>query len=150
MPDEPEDETTEARFRRVREELRAMELPHVSDEEIDARLGDSEKRARPSVPDLPDVDDLELRTRRARLSHDRAKGEEGGRLADDAKASKGLGIGLSIAYTLLGLPMVGLGVGFLLDRLLGTTAWKGIGTVAGAVGGIAFAVMILNRENSRL
>ena len=150
MPEEPEDESTEARFRRVQEELRGMELPEIPDEGIDERVRAMGGRGPTSLPDVPDTATFESRTRKAQGTHLAAKAEERSRLASDAKANKGLGIGLAIAYALLGLPMVGLGVGYLLDRALDATAWKGVGTLVGAVAGIAFAVLMLNRENSRL
>ena len=149
MQDDPEEESTETRFRRVQEELRAMELPNVPDEQVDARVRNMDPRGATALPEVPDVELFERRTRKAQGTHRLAKSQEAERLASDGRANKGLGVGLAIAYTLLGLPMAGLGIGFLLDRMLGATIWKGIGTVVGAAGGIAFAVMMLNRENSR-
>ena len=150
MTEEPEDESTEARFRRVQEELRAMELPEIPDERLDERVRSIREQGPTSLPEVPDMATFESRTRKAQGTHRVAKAQEETRLASDAKANKGLGVGLAIAYTLLGLPMVGLGVGYLLDRALGATLWKGVGTLVGAVAGIAFAVVVLNRENSRL
>ena len=150
MAENPDDESTETRFRRVQEELRAMEIPEIPDEAIDARVQGMRERGPTELPEVPDMATFESRTRKAQGTHRVAKAQEENRLASDAKANKGLGVGLAIAYTLLGLPMVGLGVGYLLDRALGATAWKGVGTLVGAVAGIAFAVLMLNRENSRL
>lgn len=127
-----------------------MELPEMPDEAVDERLREMQAKGPLDLPDVPNVDALERRTTQARTSHNVAKAQEASRLASDSKASKGLGVGLAIAYTLLGLPMAGLGIGFLVDHLTGSNGWKGIGTVVGAVAGIAFAVMMLNRENSRL
>lgn len=154
MTEEPEeDESTEARFRRVQEELRAMELPEMPDEEVEARLADIQGRGRPSLPDVPLVEDglkdLESRTAKARGVHRSTKIAEQSRIEQDGRASKGLGVGLAIAYALIGLPLVGLGLGFLLHQALGGP-WIPIGVVAGFVGGIVFALFLSGRESGRL
>ncbi len=149
-----EEESTEARFRRVQDELRALELPEISDEEVNARLNAIKGQGRASLPDVPLGDsrlrELEARTTKARGTHHQAKGGEPSARASDQKAAKGLGVGLAIAYAFLGLSMAGLGIGYLIDQATGSSAWKGLGTVVGAIGGIVFAIVLSNRESSRL
>lgn len=79
--------------------------------------------------------------------HEGRKAKEEVRAKSDASASKGLGVGLSIAYTIIGLPLVGIGIGWLLDQQLHTNVWKGILATIGACAGIAITVMLMNRAN---
>jgi F0F1-type ATP synthase assembly protein I len=65
----------------------------------------------------------------------------------DGESAKGLGVGLTIAYGIIGAPLVGFGVGYLIDRSLGGTTWSGILGLLGAGGGLWFAVVVLNKTN---
>ena len=62
-------------------------------------------------------------------------------------SSRGLGVGLTIAYMIIGLPLLGAGIGWLIDGRAGGTMWIGIGTVIGGVLGVFAAISIMNREN---
>ncbi len=64
----------------------------------------------------------------------------------DRDAARGLGIGLSVAYTILGLPMAGLGIGYLLDKSLNSTAWVPVGVLTGSVLGVAMAIFMINKQ----
>ena len=150
MAEEPEeDESTEARFRRVQEELRAMELPEMPDDEVDARLAEISSRP---IGELPSFDDhltsLESRTTKARGVHDKAKNTEAGRVESDRKASRGLGIGMAMAYTMIGLPLLGIVLGYLLNKVV-PGPWIAVGVVAGFIAGVAFALFLGNREKDR-
>jgi F0F1-type ATP synthase assembly protein I len=95
-----------------------------SDEELDARLAAQKER-------------LDA----ARRKYEANKGSS----QLDPKTSRGLGIGLSAAYAIIGLPLVGAGLGWLLDRALGTAFFVVVGVVAGLVGGMWHAVQLSNR-----
>lgn len=95
-----------------------------SDEEIDARLATNKQR----------LD-------QARKKHEATKGT--GPL--DPKTARGMGVGLSAAYAIIGLPLVGAGLGWLIDRALGTTFIIAILAVAGLIGGMFHAVQLSNR-----
>ena len=151
MAEEPEqEESTEARFRRVQEELRTMELPDMPDEAVDAQLEDMKSR---SFGDLPNVDaqfdSLEKRASAARQTHAKAKNADSSRIGSDGRAARGLGIGLAMAYTVLGLPLFGLVVGYLLNRVV-PGPWIPIGVVVGFIAGVVFAVFLSNREKDSL
>ena len=151
MAQEPEEEeSTEARFRRVQEELRSMELPEVPDEEIEAKL---ETMKGGLGADLPHFDDpltsLEARAGKARGVHRRAMNAEPSRIDGDRRASKGLGVGLASAYTMIGLPLVGAILGFLLNKAV-PGPWVPLGVVVGFVAGVAFALFLGNREKDGL
>jgi len=64
------------------------------------------------------------------------------------EAARGLGVGLSIAYTILGVPLVGLAIGWALDSHYQSNVFKGLGTVSGAVLGIILAFWMMNRQNN--
>lgn len=150
MNEEPEDESTEARFRRVQEELRAMQLPDMPDDEVDARLADIQSRPMGELPGFEDhLDSLESRAIKARGVHNRAKNAEPSKIDSDRRASKGLGIGLAMAYTMIGLPLLGIVLGFLLNRVV-PGPWIAVGVVGGFVAGIAFALFLGNREKDSL
>lgn len=151
MTEEPEeDESTESRFRRVQEDLRAMELPEMPDEEVEARLQDIQSRP---IGELPRFDDhlshLESRAVQARVAHNKAKNAEAGSAEGDRRASRGLGIGMAMAYTMIGLPLLGAGLGYLLNRVA-PGPWIAVGVVMGFVAGVSFAVFLGNRERDRL
>jgi len=152
--DPPSDEEIEARlrraiegnpddgdpFERTKRELEDIEVPEIPDEPI----------VRTSMPEVPDFDgrlrELEENAKRARgVQAQKAK-----RIADEGRSNRGLGFGLTIAYTIVGVPMVGAGIGYLVDRAQGTTVWIGYGTFIGAVLGIVAALFMLNRANNEL
>lgn len=66
----------------------------------------------------------------------------------DGKAAKGVGIGLTAAYALMGTTMVGLGLGWLADQSTRGRFWQGIGTLIGATAGVAFVVHLSNKHNA--
>lgn len=152
MPDDPED-VLEARLRRLidgddhdgdgkldafaplheevgRAAQEAKESGQAHDDEIEARLADLEKRASA-----------------AKRRKDAIEEEERRRRDKDASSSQGIGVGMSIAYTILGTPMLGLLIGWVLDRRLGTTYWTGVCVTLGATAGVLVAIHMMNRAN---
>ena len=123
-----------------------MELPEMPDEAVDAQLEAMKSR---SFGELPSVDaqfdSLEKRASAARLTHAKAKNDEPSRIASDRRASRGLGIGMAMAYTMLGLPLLGIIIGFLINKV-SPGPWIAIGVVAGFIAGVVFALFLSNRE----
>ncbi len=64
-----------------------------------------------------------------------------------AEDSKGLGLGFSVAYTLIGVPILGVGAGWLLDRALKSTVFMGVGAIVGMVIGIVLVILMVNKAN---
>jgi F0F1-type ATP synthase assembly protein I len=83
-----------------------------------------------------------IKASREEVERDKARKQK-----SEQDSSRGLGVGLTIAYTIIGLPLLGAGIGWLVDGRTGGTTWVGIGTVIGAVLGVAAAISIMNREN---
>jgi F0F1-type ATP synthase assembly protein I len=92
--------------------------------------GDAPKTPQPEMPDL----DAELEARLAafeakararREVHETEKAAARAEQAADAESVRGVGVGLSLAYTILGLPLAGFGVGWLLENA-GIRGWTPI------------------------
>lgn len=111
----------------AREELAAI------DAEFETRLQAAKDRARRSHEDRTNI----ARTREKEL-------------ASQGKASRGLGVGLTLAYMILGTPMAGFGIGWLIDRANGVqNQASSVGILLGSILGLGLAVVIMNRDNDR-
>jgi F0F1-type ATP synthase assembly protein I len=167
MPDERDEEVDEIEreLERRMKELRLDEgevASPDSDEEpdelelklrdLDARL-DAAKDQRREKEGLFDrefeqrLEKLHDKADQAKAVNDSVKREQERNWAAERSSARGLGIGLTVAYTIVGLPLVGAGVGWLIDRSLGTSGAVAIGVVAGAALGMVMALMMLNRQN---
>ncbi len=143
------------------------ELP--TKDEIELRLKDARaKIAAEMLDDAPEVqipevrvdplDDAEFRQRYEEISN-RAKVIQEKRAAavkfqatkekSDRESAKGLGVGLSIAYTILGMPVAGYLIGWAIDGNSPVQTGRNFGTLIGAFVGVAAAVMMMNRTNTR-
>jgi len=83
-----------------------------------------------------------IKATREEQERDKARRQKG-----EQDSSRGLGVGLTIAYTIIGLPLFGAAIGWFVDGRTGGTTWVGVGTVIGAVLGVIAAISIMNREN---
>ena len=140
----PEDEDIRTRFERVREELAEMKLPDLP----------ADGPSSPSkTPELAKLDEelrlLDARASESKSLRDNAHAAKVKAGVTDQMNSRGLGLGLSIAYMIIGLPMAGVAVGWFLDRQLHTSFWKGILAVSGLTIGLAMTVMYQNRMNRK-
>lgn len=147
FPEGPDDEEIAARLRRVREELNQMEgLPELPEDKI------PQLAAAPELPKLPDFDDrlrdLEARAQAVKDRRETKARTEQRRITSDAESNRGLGIGLTVAYAIIGVPLFGILVGYAIDSAAGTNLYKGLGALLGSIFGIAGAVIILNRQQN--
>lgn len=94
-------------------------------------------------------DALDERLDRARAAEKAKEGEKRKLHESDGEAARGLGVGLSAAYAIIGCPLLGAGIGYLADQAIGGTAGVTIGTVVGAVAGMGLAIFMLNRFADR-
>ncbi len=165
MSDDPQFESTDARLSELEkkvnrgEELSADEQDELErivskfQDEASTSIGDINKRASEKADDLHSEYDaklaeLEKKAREARGRESVKIASKDAMLKSDAEAARGLGVGLSIAYTILGVPLVGLAIGWALDSHYQSNVFKGLGTVSGAVLGIILAFWMMNRQNN--
>jgi hypothetical protein len=105
------------------------------DNEFDAKLKEIEAKAkslrnRGAFPDPPD------------WNYKRRKRKDDG---DDGSNARGLGIGISAAYALVGCMFGGFGVGYLIDRATGGEIAQPIGATIGVMIGVASTFILINR-----
>ena len=96
-------------------------------------MADDHKDA-PAVQEDPALDSLEGRIAAARVAEDK-------RLAKDHPPVEGASGATRIASTMLGYPLGGIVVGFVLDKLFGTLPWIMIGLMFLAFIGACLQVM---------
>ncbi len=132
-----------------------MELREAEAEpdEVEARFQALDKKFDEDRIELPNTDEFEERFRKleSQVGDSKSKRAEQDRQAarrqkSDSEAARGAGIGLTVAYAILGTPMMGALIGYLMDREFGTNLWKGVLTLLGAVIGVTFAVVTTNRR----
>ena len=160
MPDEaePTEEELELRLKKLlgeaetadADELDAIELK-LRDVESKLDAGSRERKERDGFFDSEFEERLEKLHERADQAKDRQHGvaqakEREQRMA--AVSTRGLGVGLSIAYTITGLPLLGVLIGWLVDRSQGTTSGKGIGVMIGVAVALAMAFMMMKRSDN--
>lgn len=146
-PNDPSPEEVEARLRRLLEEPTEiqLELPEPpSDDEIRAKLGRIEDRLddvrNTDLPDMPVIPKPKT-PHYDQFKAARAKQESG---------YDGIGVGLSVAYMLVGFPAAGLFLGYLADTYLQTDpGGKAFGCIGGAALGLWFTIKTLDRTQNR-
>lgn len=122
-------------------------------------MTDGNERKNPELPEDKDFDELEakateLRERAASTGPTRMpevpewnyKRPRNAATNDDPNNYKGLGIGISVAYMMLGSLVVGLGIGWLLDKAFNQTIFLAIFGLIGALFGIATTFILINRS----
>ena len=165
MPDRPSEEPHETeeeleeRLKRLLGEGQFADSEEAAEIELKLRDIDDRFEAQREARKKDDAtmeSEFEGRLRNLHARADNAKErlveserEKQRRYAAERDSAKGLGIGLTVAYTIIGLPLAGVGVGWLIDRGLGTTSGKGIGVLIGAALGMVMALIILKRSNER-
>jgi F0F1-type ATP synthase assembly protein I len=123
-------------------------------DESDSEVGKIPNSA--DFPETPDTSALEERLKNVRSSSGASHGSSESSAESLAKArlnerkdARGLGAGLQIAYSIIGFPVVGFGIGAVLDHELGTPYWKGFVGLAGCVLGIVSALILIKEANAR-
>ena len=150
-PRMPDDADIAARFEKIREQLHSMELPELPEDEI-KRL--EAGPVKPAV-DHDHVDaklkDLETRANKAQGQFRQAINRPTPKALESSnKSTRGLAVGMLVAYTIMGLPLAGIGIGFLIDWWLGTVMAKGLGALAGATLGVIMAIKIINANADKV
>lgn len=133
---------------------------NVDEDELDRRIREMGLDEAPSIREAKQkgdaIDDefaerlraLEEKARTHKLIRDDQKLEMQRKQESDRDSARGLGIGLSIAYTLIGCPILGLIIGFFLDGPAGMT-YKNWGVGLGSLLGIALTFTLVSRANRK-
>jgi hypothetical protein len=154
MPEDqlPSDEEINARFEKLKESLK-IELDDV-DGKLSNILGATEA---PRVPEevheemLSKVEQIEARAAKAKQVYDQTKPQDNSLSGGlDKKTSLSMGLGLMMAYTIIGMPMAGFGLGLLINKATGTQGWQIWLTLIGSIIGIGWVIMVSNRQANRL
>ena len=119
------DDSNRAAFEEARRQV------SEADDEFEERLSKLEKRA----SDAKQVREAQQR-------------ETERKQASEQESAKGAGVGLQVAYMIMGVPLLFAGIGWFIDRSQGTGVFVGVGTLVGAVIGIAMTIYTLNKTNS--
>jgi len=133
----PKEDPRELRLRQLEEELEQASAAHR--ETVTGIQSEFDQR----------MHDLQAKLDRVREEREGNRVREQVRTNIDASASKGLGMGLQIAYTIIGLPLIGALIGYFIDRATGATLWTGLLAVAGMAGGLTLTVMFMSRSGDQ-
>lgn len=122
-------------------------------EDMLSQTAEAKERAKRELDQVERDFEDRLNTTEAKFDDAKARYEAGKAKADkeaasSGESSRGLGFGLTIAYAIIGAPLVGYGIGYLIDQSTGASAYASALCLVGAFAGIAFAVVVLNKQNN--
>ena len=141
MPEDPldaEERELEERLKKLLGEGASVDVPvpapseEIELDEIEAKA--EALKANLHTGDLPDVPEWNYERKRT---------------ADQASSPadyRNLGRGLQLAYVLIGMPLVGFGAGWLVDRFTGFSSGKAIGAMLGFALAIYYVVKTTQEE----
>jgi len=152
-PDDPgDDSTVEDALRRHAADL------GISPDEV--RLAELEKELEAVAKERDDkvegiqsefderMSGLDSRIKKMRTDREEKKAVESKILQESASSARGLGLGLTVAYTFIGCPLMGALIGWGIDQWRHTDIYKGLFMMIGAAGGLALVVMFLKRAEA--
>ncbi|MFM9874049.1 MAG: hypothetical protein ACKVQS_11370 [Fimbriimonadaceae bacterium] len=98
------------------------------------------------------IDDLSTRVKSARKKADQFKPEANNTSGMTPTDARGMGVGLTVAYAIIGTPLFLYFVGFMIDKAVGTNPdaplkWATGLLMVGAVIGVWFAIMTTQKLN---
>lgn len=144
-PEMPSDAEIEQRFSKIKENLT------YSLDDVDTKLGEIINGTTPPALETDEFDQrLDEISRKANDMKERrdakiAEEQKETRLTQEANA--GLGMGMTIAYTILGVPLLGALVGVALKQATGKEYWMAVMTLAGLVLGVLSAIFLIQKNN---
>lgn len=148
----PTEEELHARFARI---MAHAESSLGIKDYLDEDSGEPMDEVRPKIdqfrvlhPDLSDrLDKLDTRVKAVQLARQGKKEAEQKRAIAESDSARGLGIGLTVAYAIVGVPMLGALIGWLLDSREGTTTYTGPSVAIGAAVGMALGLFLISRAS---
>ena len=156
MPDEPKQESEEELERRLRRLLGEAENDDDADAielkllDLDSKLAATQEERKAGDAMFDAAFEERLNALHKRVDDVKSKKESDARETSRSQVvsrdtARGLGIGLTIAYTITGVPLIGAVIGWVIDNRLGTKVWIGICTLIGATLAVGVAVVLLKR-----
>lgn len=157
VPPPPDDEAIARRLREAGERARLAAAAQGSEnsgtdaarlERLEAQVEIGGRTEMPALDEDPldgRLREMEERVRKTTASRDAASAHSDRIRTADRDSARGAGLGLSAAYALMGLPLMGAAIGYGLNRLTGGNAWLPIFTLAGMVAGIWFVSRLTDR-----
>ncbi|MEI7987212.1 MAG: hypothetical protein WCI55_16440 [Armatimonadota bacterium] len=143
-PELPSDAEIEARFSKIKENL-TLELDDA-DEKLAAIL---DKTHAPKI-ETDEFDDklkeLEVKAQAMKEKREAQKVQAAKEVRSTQESNAGLGMGMAIAYVIIGIPLVGGLIGLGLNKLTGGTAWIVIFGLGGMVAGLGYAVYLATKS----
>lgn len=159
---EPDEEELERRLRDLIGETEGfLGKDRYSDDELELKLKEFDNQLASAKEDAKEKNQhfdadfdarfsaLEERANKAKSLRQAKQHEKNRELGRDRESALGLGMGMTIAYTILGFPMLGAGIGYLLNRSQGSTGYIGPLTTLGAVVGLCSALFMMNRNQKK-
>lgn len=145
-PELPSDEEIEARFSKIKENL-TIELDDA-DEKLAAIL---DKTYAPKI-ETDELDErmvsLEAKAQQLKEKREAQKKQANKEMKLSQDSAQGLGMGMTIAYVIIGVPLAGGLLGLLLNKLTGSPIWLVIFGMGGMVLGLGFAVFLATKNNN--
>jgi hypothetical protein len=144
-PEMPSDAEIESRFSKIKENL-TTDL-----DDADEKLADILDKTRAPKIDTEDFDEklkaLELKAQAMKDKRETIKAQEAKAIRSSQSDTQGLGLGLTIAYAILGVPLFGGLVGYGLTKWTGNGIWTVVFGLGGMIGGVGFAVFLISKQN---
>ena len=134
----------QGRFERIREELKHLD-------ETESPDGGEPVFERPQVPEIDHaaidakLDHFEHRVRQAKGGYVKAVNKPTAKaLKEDNRHARSLAMGMTIAYVIIGFPMVGIGLGYLFDWHFRTHYGVAVGVLGGTTLGMILGIRMAN------
>ncbi len=89
---------------------------------------------------------IEERARASKEQRQRTTSEKERTQKQEAADYRGLGVGMTVAYAIIGMPIFGWLIGLIIDSRLKTESWRTNLALIGVVAGIGFAFFVLQRQ----
>jgi len=157
IPEIPSEEDIQARFDSIKAKLDPLTENPELDARVEAFLGQEPIAPVPTELELEaervakKLNGLDERLNKAKTTYQNTKpspNSVSGGL--DQKTALGMGLGLSMAYTIIGAPLLGYGLGLLINNATGNPGWHIWTTLIFSIIAVAWVAMIGSRNNDRL
>ncbi len=91
---------------------------------------------------------IEAKAKSARKEHSEVLEQTEHEKQLSSESASGLGFGLAIAYTIIGVPLFAVAIGWFIDRATNSNVFLSLFALIGSVAGIVVAVYLVNRQNA--